>query len=253
MVEKRRVAAIAHRGVREQAPENTLPALQRAIEMGLDFVEIDVHSTLDGCVVLSHDSTVDRMTDGSGRIRDMTLQQVKSLDAGVKFGEEFEGTRIPTLDEALELCRGRIAIYLDLKDAPVGDVIRCLDEHGMIRDTVVYSSLSVLMEIKRERPDLAVMPGPGSWLALPGMASLVAKALPAEYIDSNLVDWTSERVEEAHAAGAKVFMDTLGQRDHREGMIEAIEMGADGIDTDHPDVLLAVLEELGVERWSRGS
>ena len=250
MEEKRRVAAIAHRGVRKQAPENTLPAFRRAIEMGLDYVEIDVHSTADGYLVLSHDSTVDRMTDGSGKIEEMTLDQVKALDAGIKFGEDFRGTRIPTLDEALDLCRGRIGIYLDLKSAPVDSVISCLDDHGMIADTVVYSSLPTLMEIKRKRRDLAVMPGPDGWLALRGMATLVAKTLPAEYIDSNIVDWTKERVDEAHRAGAKVFVDTLGRRDDRDGMRQAIEMGVDGIDTDHPDVLLELMEELGVKRWS---
>lgn len=242
------VFMIAHRGANKFAPENTIPAYEKAIEMGMDYIEMDVHSTKDGYLVMSHDWTVDRMTNGHGRIGEMTLEQIKSLDAGVKFSPEFKGTRIPTLDEALETCKGRIKVYLDLKGAPVPAVIEALDRHGMIPDTVVYSSIRVLVEIKKLRPDLAVMPGPDGWLRLPGLAALVVKTLPAEVIDSNLVEWTKERVDEVHAAGGLVFVDTLGIKDNKEGMMEAIEMGVDGIDTDHPDVLLQVVDELGLRR-----
>ncbi len=240
------IYAIAHRGAKKFAPENTLPALRKAIEMGMDYVEIDVHSTSDRRLVLSHDWTVDRMTDGKGRISEMTLEQIKALDAGAKFSAAFAGTRIPTLDEALSVCKNRVRIYLDLKGAPVTLVVKALERHGMIADTVVYSSIAVLMEIKRIRPDLAVMPGPNSWLALPGLAALIVKTLPAEVVDSNLVDWTKDRVDEVHQAGGMVFVDTLGAKDNREGMEEAIRMGVDGIDTDHPDILLDLLREQGL-------
>jgi glycerophosphoryl diester phosphodiesterase len=240
------IAAIAHRGARKFAPENTLPAFERAIEMGMDYVEIDVRSTSDGQLALSHDSTVERMTDGAGHVGEMTLNEIKSLNAAAGFEGDFKPTRIPTLEETLECCRGRVGIYLDLKNAPVAHVIRVLADYDMVPHTVVYSPIEVLVEIKRLEPGLAVMPGPGRWLQVPGMAALLARSLPAEVIDSNLVDWTKERVEEAHEAGAKVFVDTLGARDNVEGMIEAVEMGVDGIDTDHPDLLLEVLRGRGL-------
>ena len=246
MIQEGMVATIAHRGARKFAPENTIPAFEKAIQMGLDYVEIDVRATKDGYLVLSHDSAVDRTSDQTGRIAEMTLAEVKCLDAGAKFGKEFSGTRIPTLAETLRVCKGRIRIYLDLKEAPVSSVIKVLDQHGMVPQTVVYSGIDVLLEIKRLRPDLAVMPGPGKLLCLPGAGALIARSLPAEVVDSNLVDWTRERVDEVHRAGAKVFVDTLGAKDNREGMLEAIEMGVDGIDTDHPDVLLEVLRERGL-------
>jgi len=242
------VFMIAHRGAKKFAPENTIPAYEKAIEMGMDYIEMDVQTTKDGHLVMSHDWTVDRMTDGRGKIGEMTLEQIKGLDAGVKFSNEFKGTRIPTFDEALETCRNRIKVYLDLKGAPVPSVIKVLDEHRMIPDTVVYSWIGALMEIKRLRPDLAVMPGPDAWLRLPGLAALIVRTLPAEVIDSNIVDWTKERVDEVHEAGGMVFVDTLGAKDNREGMIEGIEMGVDGIDTDHPDILLDVLDQLGLPK-----
>jgi glycerophosphoryl diester phosphodiesterase len=240
------VFKIAHRGAKKFAPENTIPAYEKAIEMGMDYIEMDVHATKDGHLVMSHDWMVDRMTDGRGKIGEMTLEQIRSLDAGVKFSNEFKGTRIPTLDEACETCKKRIKIYLDLKGAPVPSVIAALDRNRMIEDTVVYSWIGALMEIKRLRPDLAVMPGPDMWLRLPGLAALIVKTLPAEVIDSNIVEWTKERVDEVHEAGGLVFVDTLGAKDNREGMIEGIKMGVDGIDTDHPDILLEVLDELGL-------
>jgi len=214
--------------------------------MSLDYVEIDVRTTLDGHLVLSHDSTVDRMTNGHGKVREMTLAEIKNLEAGAKFGKVFEGIRIPTLGETLAFCKNRISIYLDLKDAPLPSLIQVLEDYDMIQQTVVYSDLGTLMRLKRMRPDLAVMPGPREWLTLPGMAELLAKNLPAEFIDSNLVDWTKVRVDEAHKAGAKVFVDTLGVKDNRAGMVEAIEMEVDGISTDHPDILLDVLKERGL-------
>ncbi len=236
-------AKIAHRGARKFAPENTIPAFEKAIEMGMDYIEIDVRATCDGALVLSHDSTVDRMTGATGKVAELTLQQMKELDAGKAFGGDYRGTKIPTLQEALRLARGRIGIYLDLKDAPVRRVIEVLDEYGMVGNTVVYSDVGTLREIKVLRPDLAVMPGPGGWLAVPGIAAAIVKNLPAEVIDSNLVDWSREAVDEVHVAGGLVYVDTLGQKDNREGMMEAIEMGVDGIDTDHPDILLEVLRE----------
>jgi len=232
---------IAHRGARKFAPENTLPAFEKAIEMGMDYVEIDLRVSADGELVLSHDSTVDRMTDGKGRIDELTLEEIKALDASVGYVGDFPRTEVPTLDEAMATCHGRIKVYLDLKDAPVQMMIDVLEEFEMIKDAAIYSGIPALIEIKSLRPDLSVMPGPGSWLAIPGVASAIVRNLPAEVIDSNILDWTVERVEEVHRAGAQVWVDTLGVKDNREGMLEAIEMGVDGISTDHPDVLLKVI------------
>src|SRR5215471_13671861 len=92
----------AHRGYSSDFPENTLPALGAALEAGADVAEIDVRLTRDDKLVLMHDTTVDRTTDGSGPVREMTLAEVKRLDAGSWFVRKFAGTRVPTLDEVLE-------------------------------------------------------------------------------------------------------------------------------------------------------
>lgn len=110
------VHAIAHRGFSGIAPENTLPALQLAIEHGFKFVEYDILPTSDGEFVVIHDDTVDRTTDGTGTVSSMTLAQIKALDAGSWFNQRYAGTRIPTMDEWLYMCKaGRIIPYTELK------------------------------------------------------------------------------------------------------------------------------------------
>jgi len=107
--QSRKVVAISHRGEHLRNPENTIPAFQEAIRVGADFFELDVQTTSDGKLFLSHDRKVDRRTNGQGDISKMTFDEVRALDAGIKSGPQFAGTKIPTFDEALDL---------DLKPAP---------------------------------------------------------------------------------------------------------------------------------------
>ena len=111
----------AHRGAAGLAPENTLAAFRIALELGTDGTEMDLQLTRDGVVVVIHDDTVDRTTDGRGRIGDLTLAEVKRLDAGAKFGPTFRGERIPTLRELIDLVkasgRDRFRLNLEIKFA----------------------------------------------------------------------------------------------------------------------------------------
>ncbi len=132
------VDVIAHRGASAYAPENTRAAFELAIDMGADWFELDCHLSGDGEIVVIHDPTVDRTTDGSGAVAGMTLGELQALDAGSWFGDEFEGERIPTLGEALDLARGRIGVYVELKSV---DRDRQLMQHllavGEGRDSLI--------------------------------------------------------------------------------------------------------------------
>src|SRR3984885_15141966 len=125
----RRVVAISHRGEHLQRPENTIPAFAEAIRTGADFIEVDVQTTADGKLVLSHDSTVDRCTNGTGNVRDMTFEQVERLDAGIKSAPEFAGTRVPTFDEVLKMAHGKIGVYVDLKNATAQAIVDALQKN----------------------------------------------------------------------------------------------------------------------------
>src|SRR5215472_16636271 len=111
----RHVVAIAHRGEHLHNPENTMPAFQEAVRLGADYVEVDVRTTADGKLVLSHDASVDRCTNGKGEVAKMTFDEIRALDAGVKKGPEFAGTKIPAFDEVLDCARRKINIYVDVK------------------------------------------------------------------------------------------------------------------------------------------
>lgn len=113
----------AHRGASKVAPENTLAAFRQALEFGADGVELDVHLTADGQVAVIHDDTVDRTTDGAGRVADLTLAAIKSFDAGSKHSAEFSGQKVPTLEEVLELVigwPGSKRVLIELKGPPTG-------------------------------------------------------------------------------------------------------------------------------------
>src|ERR1044071_7635909 len=138
---------IAHRGISGRYPENTLLAFQRAIEAGADWIELDVHTTADNVVIVSHDATANRCTDGQGFFSAMTLSQVKKLDAGHWFAEEFAGQRIPTLEETLDLLGdGRIRLCIEVKGPTTDENIRTargtvdiLQKRGYLRHVVISS------------------------------------------------------------------------------------------------------------------
>jgi glycerophosphoryl diester phosphodiesterase len=102
---------VAHRGASKFAPVNTLPALKKAIDLGFEYIGLDVRQTRDGIAVLMHDNLIDRTTNGSGQLSDFDLKDLQKLDAGAWFSEEFAGTSVPTLEEALQLIKGRACIY----------------------------------------------------------------------------------------------------------------------------------------------
>ena len=238
---KHPIAVIAHRGGRESTPENTLAAIRNAIELGADYVELDIRATKDGRLVIMHDGSVDRTTNGHGSVRDLAFDYIRSLDAGSKFAAKYAGEKVPTFDEALALCRNRVHIYVDHKEAPTDQVLAAIKKHGMEKQVIVYNGPVGLAEWKRLDPHIPVMPTlPNEYRRTNGIAEFEAH-LAAEVLDGNLVEWTKELVLQAHAAGVKVYVDNLGPNDNPAGFRKAIEMGVDGIQTDYPDQLIAYL------------
>jgi len=136
---------IAHRGANAYAPENTLPAFEKALALGAHGVECDILLTADGHAVLSHDDTVDRCSDGTGRVDEMTLAQLRERDFGAWFGGEFAGTQIPTLEEFLDVVRDAGLILIELKSGD-GDIaaqaVQAVKERGLM-DRVIFQSFSM--------------------------------------------------------------------------------------------------------------
>ncbi|WP_206885869.1 glycerophosphodiester phosphodiesterase [Alicyclobacillus mali (ex Roth et al. 2021)] len=154
---------IAHRGASAECPENTLPAFVRAAELGADMIELDVRLTGDGGVVVLHDPTVDRTTDGSGLVADMRLADLRKLDAGSWFDARFRGTLIPTLDEVFATVP-HMCLNIELKTSPVAHtrqlirrVLGAIYRHNA-RDRVLLSSFdhAALAEVRRFDRDIAL-------------------------------------------------------------------------------------------------
>ena len=234
-----RVVVIAHRGAHEVAPENTLAGIRAAINMGVDYVEIDAQTTRDGALVLMHDSRVDRTTNGTGAIRDLTLAEIRALDAGNKRGPEYAGERVPTIDEALALMRGKIAAYVDMKDASTDSIVAALRRNDLLA-SVIYDSPTKLAAMLAIEPAIRTMPEyPRSPEALRQFTSTIRLDVVAVSRWANL---TAEAVAACHAVGAEVFVDGMSH-DDPEGWGYAIDCGVDGIQTDRPAELLRYLRE----------
>ncbi|MFN0156984.1 MAG: glycerophosphodiester phosphodiesterase [Bacteroidota bacterium] len=242
------VMVIAHRGAAAYAPENTLVAMRKAIELDADALEIDVRQTKDGQLVLMHDATVDRTTDGSGAIGDMTLDELRALDAGSWFSAEFAGERVPTLGETIELMDSSLTLIIEVKgdsetypdiERRVVDLITAAN----IRKQVILKSfdrevLETFRRLASDIPRLFVYTFRIPWLGLiidDGVSAGSVLTVDSEYLQPHRFFLSKSFVEKAHEAGYKVIAWGVDTESH---MKEAIEFGVDGIETDYPDILV---------------
>ena len=231
---------IAHRGAHRGIPENSLAAYQKAIDMGCDFVEIDVRTTNDGKFVSLHNSSVDGYVNGKQRkVKEMTLAELESLDIGEKTGPEWKGTHIPTFEEILKLCHGKIGIYLDLKDAPVEPLMKLIKQYGMERDIVWYIPASYLMgkDVAKMFGLSYIMPDPGNERNL----EYVLTKFKPHVIATDMGVLTKSFVEKCHLKNVKIFVDER-KGDENEWR-QIVAWGTDGIQTDNPEKLIEFLKK----------
>lgn len=244
MAQTRNIVAISHRGEHLVRPENTMPAFQEAIRVGADFFEVDVRTSSDGKLVLSHDGTVDRCTDGKGAVSSMTFEQLEALDAGIKKGPQFAGTRIPTFDQALDLARGKIGIYVDIKNVTAQDLVNHIVDHGMADHVVMYCRADMCKQIQELNPKLKLMPESSSV----EHARMLVDLLHPPVMAFGAGDFKPDIIAVAKAAKAKIYVDIMGKTDAPEGWQAAIDAGADGLQSDRPGPLVEWLREKGYKK-----
>lgn len=238
---------IAHRGASSYAPENTLAAFDLALEMEARHVELDVDLTSDGHIVVIHDDTVDRTTNGSGPVTSHTLAALRSLDAGAWFGTRFAGERIPTLDEVLARYKGRAHLHVEIKgrspslSRQTADAIR---QHGMEGQVTITSFQKVrLEEMRAHAPEL-----PTGWLVreLSDPMIATARAMGVNQLCPRAPAVTPQLVRRLHAEG---FVARAWGVTTEELMRQVVEAGADGMTVNFPDRLIAYLKG-GQYRWA---
>jgi glycerophosphoryl diester phosphodiesterase len=231
-------AIFAHRGASAHAPENTLAAFELALRQGADAIELDAKLTSDNHVVVIHDLTVDRTTEGTGRVKNLTLAELRKLDAGSHFDFAFRGEPIPTLDEVFkavgQLCFITVELtnYDAITDSLPNKVASLVKRHKLSR-RVLFSSFNplALIRIRRLLPE-----SPIGLLARPGKSGTWARGWPGRLIGYHALqletnDVTPSLVENLHHRGCRVNAYTVNQEDD---MRRLFAMGVDGIFTDDP-------------------
>jgi glycerophosphoryl diester phosphodiesterase len=235
----------AHRGYSSDFPENTLPALKAALEAGADVAEIDVRLTRDGKLVLMHDAMVDRTTDGSGPLTAMSLEEIKTLDAGRWFDRKFAGTRVPTLDEVLAWSKGRLGILIEMKNYPerqpafIDEVIAAIKRnHAEGFALPAGFDHASLAEIHRREPTWRLEMILHCRLADHVHAARAAGSILVSHEPQYCV--TSD-VQEMHDAGIAVLCTLLSVEHGRE----LLDMGVDFFEADDVRLSRDTLRQLG--------
>jgi glycerophosphoryl diester phosphodiesterase len=242
-----RPLVVAHRGLLHHAPENTLANFRACLELQLGF-EFDVERTKDGHLVCIHDATVERTTDGSGKVSELTLDEIHKLDAGSWFDAKFAGEKVPTVEEVLKLvaeCRQHdVLVAVDLKAEKVAqDVVRLAKKHGVL-DRLLFIGRTISDPQVREEMKAAS-----------DKARAAAVANNADEFDGALAapnaDWVyfrylppKEQMDAVRRANKRAFIaGATVAGDLPENWLQAADVGIDGILTDYPLELAAMLRE----------
>ena len=250
-----------HRGAAGLAPENTLPSFALALELGADYLELDVHGTRDGAVVVIHDSELERTTDGAGPVRHRTLTEVQRLDAGCRFstdGRHFpyrgQGVRVPTLEELLaRFPRTRLNIEVKQEEPPIVDaVVALIRAAGRSDDVLLAAEHDAIMAAIRAAVDDRIATSFATGEVVDFVARLGsgfadyrpegrALQIPPRYNDIELI--TAESVAAAHRHGLEIHAWTINDREEIDRLLA---LGVDGIMSDLPGLARVAVDARGV-------
>ena len=246
-----KVIVIGHRGAMAYAPENTMASFRLGLEQGADMVELDLQQSADGHLVAIHDGNVTRTTDGVGHISEMTLVEIKKLDAGVRFDERFRGEPVPTAEEVFGWAKGLIPLVVEIKGDPIPaagiekKLVALLRFQDLLDDVIVISAFhACVRRVKEIGPSLAtgiLMSGsPVNTVGVAREALCDSVRLPWNY-------WSKQLVDELHAAGLHTC---TWQSDEDERTLYQAGLGIDSMGTNCPDRMRACLDRNGLS-WDR--
>jgi len=229
---------IAHRGASADFPENTLAAFAGAIAAGAGMCELDVHHTADGEIVVIHDDTIDRTSDGHGKVADLRLAQLRAFDAGSWFASSFAAERIPLLQEVFDLVQARCALNIELKAPGVAARVCATIRQWRAEESALISSFdaNALAEVRALAPEIRL----GLLTSrMPARSLERAVLLKAAAINPAFELASAEFCARAHRQGLAIYPWTVDDPDQMRKLISA---GVDGIMTNHPARLRALTE-----------
>lgn len=237
---------ISHRGNHVAAPENTMQSYENAIAIGADYIEIDLRTTKDSALVIMHDGTIDRMTNGKGKIKDLTVSELSIFQVEEKSKPEWGKYKIPQLEEVLKLVKNKINIYLDFKDADVAKTYEMLVKYGVEKQVIVYINFPIQakkwMEVAPQIP--LIVSFPDNIRDSSSMAYFL-KQYPVSVLDGSYKEYNISMVKSAHDNKTLVWPD-IQHPNESDNWEDAIRLGVDGLQTDHPEALINFLKNKGI-------
>ena len=229
------IRVVGHRGAAGLEPENTLPSIEKAIELGVDQIEVDARVTKDGRLVVIHDETVDRTTNGHGYVKYLTFDELRKLDAG-------DGERIPTLREVLEHTKGKVILQIELKVKEAAEpVVNLVEEMDAVVNVVITSFMHELLEkVHQLNPNIRTG---ALFFDVEGDIYRRALDVHSDTIHVYHKNIDASLAEKAHRRGLKV---EAWNPDEEEEMKRMIDHGVDVISSNRPDILLNLLRSMGL-------
>lgn len=265
-IRKRDFKIVGHKGAAGHAPENTLASFQKAIDLGADMIEIDVHFSKDGEVVVFHDEEVSRTTNGEGMIHEFTLEEIKQLDAGAWFSDEYSGEEVPTLEETLDLIHGKLECVIDIKskghdyyDGFAERIVEIINEKNAKDWCIVQAYDDLYLEDAYEADSTIEMK---KIMMGEEETHLLSFYLNAKHftdhrnmhefystLNPHFTTLSQRRIFRFKARGYKVFTYVVNEE---QDMLKMLSMGVDGIITDFPDKMIKIKSQLdSIDREQR--
>ncbi|MCK9265651.1 hypothetical protein M0P98_02010 [bacterium] len=230
------IIVVAHRGFSSIYPENTMLAFDKAVQLKVDFIELDVRETKDGEIVVMHDATLDRTTNGKGKVSDVTREDLSLIDAGSWKG--FQNVKVAFLDEVLERMKDRVKILIEIKEASPTKVGRLIEKSGMLQNVIVGSfNLDYIKEIRKVFPSISTTLISSRFPETPDV--LLENGIPI--LDVNYKSWNYEIAKEFFSRGVTLALWTV---DDIKKMKELIDNGINLITTNMPNILLDVIKKI---------
>lgn len=241
------VGVAVHRAANEFAPENTLAAMQIALDLQVDFIEMDVRQTKDGKSLILHDGNLNRTTNGKGPLRDLNFDEARALSAGSWFDPFFATEKIPTLEESCmlladhnEKSRHKTYFYVDCKDINVQVLIDALSKYKLLERSVFYVNELQIGQIRALAPNAKMLPG----LHSPKDLDRMIDSYHPFALDTNWKELSKELIDKAHAKGVKIFSDGFGEDMNVESYQKAIKAGIDVISTNKVSIICEAVAKI---------
>jgi glycerophosphoryl diester phosphodiesterase len=246
-VNKHKIIVIAHRGDHTHAPENTLAAYQNAIDDGADFIEIDLRTTKDNHLVIMHNTTIEHMTGQGGEISSYAFDSLRKIRVREAAHPEWGTHTIPYFKEVLQLCKGKINIYLDFKESSVAQTFKEIMDAGMENHVVVYiNEPHQFEEWGTIAPNMPLM------ISLPRAVKTAAEmnevlhTFDIDILDGNYTEYNPETVRAATEKQIPIWADIQSAKEGPTQWLVALKLGLAGLQTDHPKQLIDFLTKKGM-------